>query len=235
MEVVLVAGGDGTINEAINGLTGAAVPLAVFPTGTTNVLAAELGIDNTPSNFVRLLQEPKFETAWLGEMNGRRFALMASVGFDAHVVAGVSERAKKILRKGAYLARACQQWLPYRPNEYDIVLDGIYHRAAAVVIAKGRYYGGQFVVCPAARITERRFYVCLMPSGRRSDMLRYAVALYRGSLHRQRDVQIITATEIAIHGPAELPIQLDGDLRMMTPAAAKIAPTPLTIVTGTTS
>lgn len=234
-DLIIAAGGDGTVNEIVNGLAGGTVPLAVFPLGTTNVLAAELGIDSTPRKFVRLLKEPKLATAWLGEINGRYFVLMASLGFDAHVVGGVSERVKKILGKGAYLARACRQWAACGASEYELALDGVSYRASTAVIAKGRYYAGRFIVCPASRITEERFYVCLMPSGRRSDLLRYGFALCRGTLHKQRDVQVIAASEIAISGPAGMPIQVDGDVRAKTPAVARIAPTPLIVVMGSSS
>jgi diacylglycerol kinase (ATP) len=230
-DLVVAAGGDGTINEVINGLAGCPVPFTVFPMGTANVLAAELGITAAAKNFVRLIKQGKVAMASLGEINGRRFMLMASIGFDAHVVSAVTDSEKKLLGKTAYVYRACRQLANFDAPDYELIIDGRHYRAAAAVIAKGRYYGGKFVVCPGARVTDPKFHVCLMTGRRRLDVLRYALALCRGTLYRERDVRIIAANEVHIFSSAEAPVQVDGDIRGQTPAFLKIVPCRTLIVT----
>ncbi|HKY94843.1 MAG TPA: diacylglycerol kinase family protein, partial [Kiloniellales bacterium] len=107
-DALVVAGGDGTINEAINGLLqrlpGApALPLGVLPLGTANVLACELGLPLTPERAAAVILAGQRRLVSLGEANGRAFALMVGVGFDAAVVAGISPRLKRLLRQGAYV------------------------------------------------------------------------------------------------------------------------------------
>ena len=229
-DLVVAAGGDGTVNEVINGLAGCSVPFTVFPIGTANVLAAEFGITAAPTHFVRLIKQGKVDMASLGEINGRRFILMASFGFDAHVVSAITKSEKKLLGKGAYVYHACRRLATFDAPDYELIINGHHYNAAAAVIAKGRYYGGGFVVCPDARVTDPRFHVCLMTGRRRRDVLRYAFALCRGTLHRQSDVRIIAANEVHICAPAHAPIQVDGDIRVRTPAFLKIVPSRAPIV-----
>ena len=100
---MVVAGGDGTVNETINGLARSGLPLALIPLGTANVLAAEIGLQTDPAAVARCVAFGQPRPIALGAANGRRFILMAGAGFDANVVAGVSVPMKRWLGKGAYI------------------------------------------------------------------------------------------------------------------------------------
>lgn len=228
--MVLAAGGDGTVNEVLNGLVETPLPLAVYPLGTTNVLAREIGASADPGRFLRLLRTRPPQPAWLGEISGRRFALMASVGFDASVVDKVNAALKRRIGKGAYLAAAARQLLRHSPGAYCVTIDGKVHRAAAAIVAKGRYYAGSFTVAPLARVTEPGFQVCLLGGGTRKDVLRYAAALACGRLSRLPDVQIIGGREIEITGVEGEPVQCDGDIVARLPAIARLAPSPVRLL-----
>jgi diacylglycerol kinase family enzyme len=102
-DLVVVAGGDGTVNETINGLARSGLPLALIPLGTANVLAAEIGLGPDPAAVARCVALGQPRPIALGAAAGRRFILMAGAGFDAHVVAGVSVPMKRWLGKGAYV------------------------------------------------------------------------------------------------------------------------------------
>ena len=234
-DTLLVAGGDGTVNEVLNGLRVADLPLAIYPLGTANVLAAEIGMPASPAAFVRALAAATVQDAWLGEANGggaatRRFALMASAGFDARTVAAVATRGKRWLGRAAYLAAAAGLLARHRPARYRVTIDGTAHEAAGVIVAKGRYYGGRMSVAPDARITDPRLHVCLLHGDRRRDLAGYAIALATGTLHTRPDVRIIPATEVAITGPDGDPVQLDGDIRLHLPATLRIARVPVPLL-----
>ena len=109
--MVVVAGGDGTINETADGLvhrdllnikTTRFPSLAIIPIGTANVLAAETGLGRKPRNAARVIAYGDIQPAWVGLANGRVFCQMAGVGFDAHVVDNVDAGLKKRLGKAAY-------------------------------------------------------------------------------------------------------------------------------------
>lgn len=231
-DVLAVAGGDGTVNEVLNGLAGPPRPLAVIPLGTANVLAHELALPRAPEALARVIVEGARVPVHLGEVNGRRFALMVGAGFDAHVVARVDARVKKWLRQVAYVLASGAVLVRFGRPCYRVTADGVAHTAASVVVAKGRRYGGPFVLAPAARLWRPDFQVVLFRRGGAWATMRYGLALLTGRLHRRHDVAILSATAVRIEGPAGDPVQGDGDdlcrlpvdIRLCRDAAVLIMP-----------
>lgn len=224
---VAVAGGDGTLNEAINGLAGAPVRLALIPLGTANVLAAELGLPDEPAAIARIVAGGAARAIHFGEaaLGGatRRFAMMAGVGFDAHVVANLSPRLKRALGKFAYGWQILVEWLRFRPRRYRVVADGVAHDCASAIVAKGRFYAGRYVAAPAASLDRDSFELVLFETSGRLAVLRYTLALGLGRLARARGVRILRAREIAIDGDPHEPVHADGDVIGTLPARFTIA------------
>ena len=215
---LVVAGGDGTINEALNGLGGASLPLAVIPLGTANVLAHELGIGSSARAVATAALDGVPRRVWLGSVNGRRFSMMAGVGFDAHVVRGVSTKLKRALGKGAYGLETLRQLATFAPRHYDVIVDGQAHRAASVLVCNGHYYGGRFVAAPDARLDRPGFQVVLFLDAGVRATLGYMAALAAGRLARHPRVRILDARHVEIAGPAGEPVQGDGDIIAALPA-----------------
>jgi diacylglycerol kinase (ATP) len=218
---LVVAGGDGTIGEALDGLAGAKLPLAIIPLGTANVLAHELGIADAPADAI-LDGAPRAVS--LGAVNGRRFAMMAGVGFDAHVVRDVSTRLKRALGKGAYALETLRQLFVFGSGPYDVVVDGVAHRAASALVCNGHYYGGRFVAAPAARLDRPGFQVVLFLDPGPRATLGYMAALAAGRLARHPRVCIVEGNVVEIAGPAGEPVQGDGDVIAHLPARFEALP-----------
>ena len=233
-DVVVVAGGDGTINEVINGMAGGALPLAVVPLGTANVLAAEIGWPSGEAAVAAAILAGPARPVHLGVVNGRRFLLMAGVGMDAEVVAAVDTRVKRVLGKGAYVLAMLWRWLVRRRCHYTVIVDGVHHRAASAVVAKAHYYGGRFVCAPDARLDVAALHDCLFENPSRLAALRYMVALALGRLSRQADVRVIPAQRISIEPEAAWdhpdPVQADGDIVARLPVRVELAPETLQLV-----
>ena len=130
---VMAAGGDGTINEVINGMAGSDVPLAILPLGTTNVLAKELGIPENITGALDKAVSQKPRTVSLGriELNPdsdssffRYFCLMAGIGFDGEAVYGINTAVKKRSGKAAYVFSGIKNLLHYSPNQLFYNIDG---------------------------------------------------------------------------------------------------------------
>jgi diacylglycerol kinase (ATP) len=215
---LVVAGGDGTINEALNGLCGSSVALGIVPLGTANVLAAELGIGMSAKNVAAAIMDGRPRSVTLGTVNGRRFSMMAGVGFDAHVVRDVSSKLKRALGKGAYVLETLRQLVVYSSKFYDVRVDGVPMRAASLLICNGHYYGGQFVAAPQARLESPELQVVLFQRAGRFATIRYALALATGRLPTRPDVRILAAQTIEIDGPVGEPVQGDGDVIAHLPA-----------------
>src|SRR5215510_2102328 len=147
LDLLAVAGGDGTINEAVNGLIAAAgsapaasLPLAIVPLGTANVLAREIGQAISSSAAAETALRGRARQVYLGQANARCFTIMAGAGFDAHVVASVSTTLKQRIGKLAYVWEALRQLFLFPYSRYRVTVDGVVHDAASVVVAKGRLY-----------------------------------------------------------------------------------------------
>ncbi len=235
-DVVVAAGGDGTINEAVNGLVAAGagracLPLAVLPLGTANVLALEIGVTTDPEAVARTIAEGEITSVSLGRVNGRVFTMMAGAGFDAHVVAGVDPALKRRIGKGAYLWQSARLLFGFAYPDYRVTLDGEQdHTAASVIVAKGHFYGGRFVCAPEARLEAPAFQVCLFARRGPWNALRYAAALGLGRLPRLPDVRILAARRVTVEGPAGDPVQGDGDVIARLPATLEVLPEALALV-----
>ncbi|CCQ74665.1 diacylglycerol kinase family protein [Magnetospira sp. QH-2] len=230
-DALVAAGGDGTINEVINGLDDFRLPLAIVPLGTTNVLAREIGLAVQADAIARTIAEGNPTPIHVGLANDRRFIQMAGIGFDAQVVAQVNPSIKKLIGKGAYVVETFAQLVKYSFPRYRLTLDGKPEEAASAVISNGRYYGGKFVCTPDARLENGDFQVCLFRNSGRWNTLRYAWGLVTGRLGGYRDVVIMTAREITVEGPVGDPVQGDGDVLGHLPITLSLEPRRLTLLT----
>lgn len=229
-DILAVSGGDGTINEVINGLKPNGPVLAVIPNGTANVLAHEIGLSQQPEAIARVIAESQPCAVNIGRANGRCFAMMAGVGFDAHVVAAVTPGLKRWLRKGAYVWRSLVQMPTFGAPRYRISIDGRELDAASAIVANGRLYAGTFLVAPMANLDQALFHVCLFKRGGAINVMRYGAAMLANRLPSLPDFEIHTGHVVEIEGRVAEPVQADGDIIARLPVRITIAEQPLWIL-----
>ncbi len=233
-DAVVAAGGDGTINEVVNGMSGGDLPLAILPLGTANVLAAEIGLEVKAEAIADTIWRGPAISARLGDVNGHRFTLMAGVGLDADVVASVDTKVKAWLGKGAYVLTTLHQLATYRPHYYRVAVDGETYRAASVVVAKAHYYGGTFICAPDARLDEDMLHVCLFERAGRWNAIRYAANMMSGRLPKTAGYRIVRTRSVSIWAEEGAysgdPVQADGDIVTNLPASISLSPGPLKLV-----
>ncbi len=228
--MVAAAGGDGTINEVINGLYGLNVPLAVIPMGTANVLAAEIGLPMQAREIARVIADGKVAPIHLGVVNGRKFAMMAGVGFDAKVVATVSGPLKRLLGKGAFVYATLRGVFAFSSLTYRVTLDGEEHAAASVVVANGHFYGGRFTCAPQARLGDPTLYACLFLRPGPWSAFRYCAALVLGRVPDLADVIVRPVARVSVNGESGDPIQADGEIVGVSPMTVSLAENTLPVV-----
>lgn len=229
-DAVVAAGGDGTIAEVANGLPPDAAPLGIFPLGTANVLANEIGLPLEPKAVMRAVLRGPAKAVHVGRLEGRVFTIMAGVGFDAHVVAHLPGWLKRWLGKGAYVIESLRRLALWRSPRYRLVIDGVGYDCASAVIAKAHFYGGRFVCCPEADLARPDFQIALLQQPGRLGALRAMAALPLGLLPRLAEVQLLRGTRIEILGAAGEPVQADGDLAARLPAAVVIETKPIRLI-----
>ncbi len=224
---IVAAGGDGTINEVINGVAGTDTPVAILPMGTTNVLAKELGIPDDVRGAMTVAVRSVPKTVSLGKItlrddhNPRYFVLMAGIGFDGEAVFGINEGLKKISGKGAYIFSGIKTLCRFKPDELTFNVDGKPYSGYSAIIANAAKYGGNFIITPDAKITDPNLYACIFKGRKSLDILRYAFGVTMGRHLEYKDVVYIKAEHMEILGRAH--IQIDGDYLGMTPATVEIA------------
>lgn len=244
-QALVVAGGDGTINDAVNGMVpGTPMPFGIVPLGTANVLAWEIGLAKArpaelaealrcgkprPIHMGRLFTGPELkrdesgaDKNGAGKSGGRLFFLMTGAGFDASVVKGVNLTLKRRVGKLAYIWEAVRQLFIHDFPSFALEIDGKRYDAASVVVANAAHYGGSYLMAKQASLHVPAFQVCLFRRRGGLSVARYAVALDRGSLDRLPDFEVIEGNEVSIVTPVGAPLQLDGDPAGETPA--RIAP-----------
>jgi diacylglycerol kinase (ATP) len=228
--VVAAAGGDGTVNEVVNGLAEARAALGIIPLGTANVVADEIGLRKDAASVARALAEGPIRPIRVGVVNGRRFVMMAGAGFDANVVARVPLGLKKVLGPLAYVWTAGLQGFrdPYAPCE--VTIDGVRHRSVSVVACNGRRYGGPFLAAPDADLAAGSFQVILMKGRGWFSVARYGAALLFGKVGIWPDVEVRRGCAVVIDGAPGQPVQADGDIVARLPARIEIDPQPVRLV-----
>ncbi len=229
-DMVVAAGGDGTINEVINGLAGRNMPLAIIPLGTANVLAAELGLPETVYGQARTIARGPVRPINLGQVNGRRFVMMAGIGFDAHVVANVDTGMKRLVGKLAYVWETLVGFFKYPFRSYRLTIDGREYTAGSAIFANGHYYGGRFVCARNARLVDASLHVCLFKTAGPLAALRYAAWMVLGRLDKLPDYEVVPAGSIVIEGGDGEPVQGDGDIVTTLPLDARISTDRLELV-----
>ncbi len=232
--LVVAAGGDGTVNEVINGLSENAT-LGILPLGTANVLARELRLPQDSKRACELILEGNSSRIDLGVARNRdgverRFACMAGIGFDASVVRTMTPRLKRYLRILAFPLMAVKVLMEQDIPSVHVIAGDTTYVSQFAIIANGHYYGGDFRVSGPGSLTSGELEAILVE--RVSVLLRpdiLARILAREPLNRS--MRSFGATELRANAPgANAPVQLDGEVWGRLPMSFRIEPKALQVI-----
>jgi diacylglycerol kinase (ATP) len=232
---VIVAGGDGTINEALQGLLGTPVRLGILPRGTANVLACELGVPIDCRRAAGVIVRGKTQRAHVGcaidETSGskRYFLLMAGIGLDATVVRRVHPGLKKRFGKGAFWFSGLSYLADWKPKTFEIEVEGQTLTATFANIGKAASYGGDLTVTPRAQLDQPNFEICVIDSMSRLHYLYLlSYAMRSGVPLGLRGVHFLRTKRARATG--EAPVQVDGELIGNLPMTFEIAPQSIEVI-----
>jgi diacylglycerol kinase (ATP) len=232
---IIVAGGDGTINEAIQGLTGTKARLAIIPRGTANVLARELRLPLDETQAAAVVAKGKSRKIYLGlaidetTQVSRHFVLMAGIGLDASVVRRVQPSLKKRIGKGAFWVSGLSHLATWDPRPFTLEINGDKYDATFAAIGKAARYGGDLSITPGARLDQREFEVCIIQTQSRLRYLHLlSYAMREGMPRDAAEVQFVKAVSVRAYGEAQ--VQVDGELIGHLPMRFEIAPHSLEVI-----
>jgi YegS/Rv2252/BmrU family lipid kinase len=251
-DMVLVCGGDGTINEVINGLAGSQVSLGLLPGGTANMLAREVGLPLDPVRAVAELSRwsprriPLGKAAWClerpstnaapaqKEQATRYFMSVAGIGYDAHVVYKLSLGMKLSWGVAGYIMEALRQAFHYPYQRFSCRTDDGRGRIATFAAAqRARNYGGWLQLTPDARFFDDRFTLCLFKSHNRARYFLYAALVLARQHFLLGDVELVEARKLCCAAQVAgetIRFELDGELVGTLPATFEIVPDALTLL-----
>jgi len=217
--LVIVAGGDGTFNAVVNGLAPGTATLALLPFGTSNVMAAEIGITSLDDALERIAAG-KTGSLSVGviELEGRslRFLLMAGIGLDGAVVRDVWPLGKRLLRQGAYALSALKRAMAWDSAVFELSTPEGAVTCHTAIICNASRYGGNFILSPGSSPFSAGFSgVCITGNTRRT-YLSCALDLFRGRSGTSGGMIRIHSSSFEIRG--KRPIQIDGDFVGYGPA-----------------
>lgn len=235
-DLVLAAGGDGTINETAEGLVGSNVPMGILPAGTANVLATELQLGKTWEEAARCLAECRPQRIAVGRLmpaHGcpRHFLSMAGVGLDAHIISRVNPRLKAIAGKFAYWV-AGWSLVGRKLPEFRVQVDGRELHCSFALAARVRNYGGDFEIARETTLYDDCFEVVLFEGRNAARYVKYFAGMAANRLRGMEGVTVLRARELRVESPRAGPIniQIDGEFAGPLPAGIEIVPDALTLL-----
>jgi diacylglycerol kinase (ATP) len=236
-DLILVAGGDGTINEAVNGMVHSDVPLGILPAGTANVLANELGIGRTMERAAAVLADSVRERVALGLISSdsehlqRHFLLMAGAGLDADIVYNLDPQMKEAVGKVAYWIGGFSK-LGSRIPEFTVQADGREYRASFALLSRVRNYGGDLEIAPTISLLDDEFEMVLFEGENSLDFVKYMLAVVVRQHQTMPGITILRTRQAVFTARenSKIHLQVDGEYAGLAPARVEIVPDALALL-----
>jgi YegS/Rv2252/BmrU family lipid kinase len=232
VDLVIVGGGDGTLNAAVEGLVDTQLPLGILPLGTANDLARTLGIPNTLPEACRVVAAGKQQYIDLGWVNGKYFFNVASMGLSVQINRRLTKEVKRRWGVFAYAATAIKVLLKTRPFTAEIQMGDRREQVRTVQIAvgNGRYYGGGMAVAADAAIDDQRLDLYSLEIDHWWRMLFVLPAMRRGDYSNSRWVKTWQGHEFFVYARKPRAINTDGEITTATPAHFRVVPKVLAVL-----
>ena len=243
-ELIVSVGGDGTINEVVNGLydTGSIgdVTLGIVSTGTGADYIRTIGVPRSCMEACRRLMSPTRLTVDLGvveytrngQMEKRLFVNFAGLGFDAEIVRATTQEFKALGDTASYLMGLVTTLVVYKNKEISLTLDGEVgeRRICTILMSNGKYGGGGMLTAPDADLGDGFFDVVIIGDLTKPDLLRSLPRVYKGTHLTHPKVSVNRARDVEIRAAQPMAVQADGELLGEAPARFSVLPGALTIV-----
>ena len=243
-EQVVSVGGDGTVNEVVNGLYDSGnlgnIMLGIISTGTGQDYVRTLGIPRLYPEICSRLASPRkllvdigvIEYWNRGEMTKRLFVNFAGMGFDAEIVRRTTQNYKTLGSNASYLAGLVSTLLFYENKEISLAIDGevVARKVCAVIMNNGKYGGGGMLAAPDADLTDGFLDVLVIGDLAKPDLLWSLPRIYKGTHLTHPKVTMKRAREVEIRSDKRLLLQADGELLGEVPARFYLLPAVLNVV-----
>ncbi|HEX5736659.1 MAG TPA: diacylglycerol kinase family protein [Blastocatellia bacterium] len=242
-DIIISYGGDGTLNEVLQGIVGTRAALAVWAGGTANVVARDLCLPTDVEQLAEVIAAGKTSRITLGLASGvgeseistprpmqRYFFMFAGIGLDASIARKVNPKLKRRTGEFAFWLEGIKHILTWRAEKFVIEIDGKKFESVFALIGNGKGYGGGFCLAPNARLEEPMFEVYIVP--KRSTnfaYLRDLAAVARGN-PAIKGVNIVKGRHVKANSSHEPWVEVDGELIGPLPMTFDVVPDALSVI-----
>jgi len=234
-ELVVAVGGDGTLNEVVNGVAGTGVELATIPLGTGMDFGRTYGIPGKFDDAVRVAVTGTPRTidagrvryrTWDGEEAERWFANVGSVGMSGAVAQRANGMSKALGGKATFFYALTRVFLQWQNTDVSVIFDDGERRGPMhdVIVANGRWHGGGMMLAPDAQPDDGLFDIVLIGDVSKVDFLTTAPKIYKGRHVTHPKVEVVRSAHVEVHAEERLPIEIEGEQVGTTPAVFEIVP-----------
>lgn len=225
-DLIIAVGGDGTINEIINGIDGGDVGLGLIPCGSANDLAKYYRIPGNIDKAIEIILKGNHRMADIIKVNKRRFLTTGGIGLGCHVLKAVEGMRRKYFRS-KFVRRLVASWIyvlglldvffSHRKLNQPVTLglDNSSYSTRAVSVAVGNlpHLAGKFKILPSAQIDDGKFDIYLIEScNNKMELLNVLINTLRGSQSRLANVKMFSACRLHLYSPEPIPFFVDGEL-----------------------
>jgi YegS/Rv2252/BmrU family lipid kinase len=228
--LLVVVGGDGTMNEVVNGVAGTQAEVAVLPNGTGQDFGRTYGIPTRFDDAVHVALHGDTRTVDAGRVDyaggTRYFANVSSVGMSGAVAERANRTSKALGGRATFFYVLTRVFLAWQNTEVTVTLDDGERRGRMhdVIVANGVWHGGGMKLAPDARPDDGLFDVVLIGDVSKADFATTAPKLYKGGHVSHPKVEIVRSARVTVDGAEPLPIEADGEQLGTTPATFEVVP-----------
>ena len=227
VDLVIIGGGDGTLNAAVDALVETGLPLGILPLGTANDLARTLGIPDSLPEACQVIANKQLRWIDLGWVNGKHFFNVASLGLSVQITEKLTKEAKHRWGVLAYAMAAIRVLWQTRPFRAEIQVnhqDSIRVKTVQIAVGNGRYYGGGMAIAHDAAIDDRRLDLYSLELRHWWQMIPLLPAMRQGRHTTLSGVRTLQGQKIRIYTRKPRPINTDGEITAYTPAEFRVIP-----------
>jgi len=210
---VVVLGGDGTLNEVLNGVVPRDIPIAVFPTGTGNVFCKEIGLRSDVKAFLALFETGVVKRFDIGRANSRTFISVSGAGFNAEVVRRMEHVRRGNMRMFEYVIPVIKAYFRYPFPGIAVEVDGqvVCDDAFLVEVGNTASYGGPMKFTTLARPDDGLLDVCVFKKAQRCKVFKHLIGTITRIHLRFSEVTYYKGKVVRLSSPGKVPTHVDGD------------------------
>jgi diacylglycerol kinase (ATP) len=216
-DIIIAAGGDGTIHEVVNGISNNTL-LGIIPMGTANIVAIEAGITNNIDHICKIINEGVTKKIFTPTINNQKFILMAGIGYDAQVVNSINPKLKKIFGKFIFILEAFKQFFKLKDFNISVKVDGQTYKGNWVLVTNAKHYAGPFSITNSANIFNDVLVCYVFANLTKLNFLQSLwFIIANGDLSKSKHIVTLNSNILEITSSTQTPIQCDGESLTCTP------------------